>query len=302
VVTGWNIDGFDIPYLYNRLCKLFDQKTAKKLSPWGLVRDKTVTIFNKPQQRFTLVGIANLDYIDLYKKYTYGLKESYTLDHIAYEELGERKLSYEEAGSLHKLYETDFQKYLDYNIRDVELVKRIDDKNKFIEIVLTVAYYAKINYNDVASPVKTWDVIAYNYLRSIGYVVPPKKFEHKLGAIAGAWVKDPITGKHEWVMAFDLASLYPNIIRQWNMGIDTLVTDHDYDLSDVNVESLLNNEIDTEFLQEQNLTLTPNKQLFRKDVKSFFSVLMERLYIKRKAWKIKCLMLRIVYKIMIRHQ
>lgn len=285
IVTGWNIDGFDIPYLYNRLVKLFDEKTARKLSPWNIIRDKQVFKFNQPQTQYTILGIANLDYIDLYKKYTYTDQESYSLDHIAYVELGERKLSYEEAGSLHNLYVTDKQKYFDYNIRDVELVQKIDDKNKFIDIVITVAYYAKINFNDVTSPVKTWDVLIYNYLRHKGYIIPPKAHSSKTEMIEGAYVKEPILGKHEWIMSFDLASLYPSLIRQFNMGMDTHLKDHNFDLSNVNVSNLLDQNFNTDFLLENELVLTPNGQLFSKDTKSFLSVLMEDLYIKRKNWK-----------------
>jgi len=229
VITGWNVEGFDIPYLVNRYARIFSVATAKEFSPWKRVNERKVKMqFGKEQIKYDVAGVAVIDYLALYKKFTYSAQESYKLDHIAYVELGDRKLSYEEEGSLHNLARVNYQKFIEYNIKDVEIVQRLDDKMKMLELVFTMAYDAHITFNDVFSPVKTWDAIIYNYLRKDNLVIPPQ--QHTGGdKYAGAFVKDPIRGFHDWVVSFDLASLYPHLIMQYSISAETIVEHKDID-------------------------------------------------------------------------
>mgnify|MGYP001211272341 FL=1 len=283
IVTGWNSRFFDIPYLINRIIRILGEKAANKLSPWGWFRENEVSLVgNRKMQVFDIVGISSIDYLDAYKKFTYVNRESYSLNHIAYAELGEKKLDYEEAATLHELYKTNFQRYLDYNVHDVVLVERLEEKMKLLEMIISLAYMAKCNFNDVFSPVKMWDCIIYNHLKDQQIVVPPKKHETKSEAYEGAYVKEPNIGRHKWVASFDLNSLYPHLIMQYNISPETLVSM--YPESGL-VEPLLNGEVDTKFLQEKNLTMTPNGSLYTRKKQGFLPALMEKMYTDRVKYK-----------------
>jgi DNA polymerase elongation subunit (family B) len=230
IVTGWNTKLFDIPYLVNRMMNLFTTNEYLEMSPWKLVRKRMIpTLGGREQISYDLDGIVQLDYFDLFKKFTwntYGQQESYKLDHIANVVLGERKLSYDEYGSLHSLYKHDFQKFIDYNIKDVELVDRLEEKLGIITLVMTMAYGAKTNLGDALGTTAIWDAIIYNELIAEGKVIPPKPPVAEVNnKIAGGFVKDPEVGAHDWVCSFDLNSLYPNIIVQYNMSPETLSDD-----------------------------------------------------------------------------
>ena len=226
IVTGWNTRLFDIPYLVNRINRLFPEEEAARLSPWKLIREKKVhTKMGQEATAYDLEGISQLDYYDLFQKFgvlTYGQQESFKLDHIAWSVLGEQKLSYEEYGNLHSLYREDYQKFIDYNIKDVELVDRLEEKMGLITLALTMAYKAKTNFNDAFGTTAIWDSVIYNELLKDNIIVPPKKTFSK-DTIVGGFVKEPKIGLHEWVTSFDLNSLYPNIIVQYNMSPETLV-------------------------------------------------------------------------------
>lgn len=225
IVTGWNTKQFDIPYLANRITRLMGEDEAKRLSPWGLIRQRKVhTKMGQDAIVYDIEGISQLDYYDLFQKFgklTYGEQESYKLDHIAYSVLGEKKLSYEEHGNLHTLYKNDYQKFIDYNIKDVELVDKLEEKMGLITLALTMAYKAKTNYSDTFGTTTIWDAVIFNALLKQDIVVPPKQNKAK-GSIVGGYVKEPVVGAHDWVTSFDLNSLYPNIIVQYNMSPETL--------------------------------------------------------------------------------
>lgn len=225
VITGWNVRFFDIPYLVNRTAKVLGLDMMKKFSPWGLVEHRTVTKRNKQEMTFELRGVQILDYLELFQKfgYTYGTQESYRLNHIAYVVLGERKLSFEESGSLKNLYVDDFQKYIDYNMKDVELVDRLEDKMGLITLAMTVAYKGGVNYQDTFGTTAIWESIIYRKLMSQKTVPAIELDRHVKTAFVGGYVKDVQTGMHDWVVSFDLNSLYPNIIVQWNMSPETLL-------------------------------------------------------------------------------
>jgi len=283
IITGWNSRFFDIPYLVNRIVKILGQKMANKLSPWGWYKENEINLFgNRKQQIFDLVGISSIDYMDVYKKFIYVNQESYSLNHIAYAELGEKKLDYSEYSSLHELYKTNFQKFVDYNVRDVVLLERLEEKLKLLEMIISLAYMAKCNFNDVFSPVKMWDCIIYNHLKDQQIVVPPKKHETKTEAYEGAYVKDPKIGRHKWVASFDLNSLYPHLIMQYNISPETLVGMHtEFGL----VDALLDKEFDVVFLKEKNLTMTPNGSLYSRKKQGFLPALMEKMYTDRVKYK-----------------
>lgn len=299
IVTGWNVEGFDIPYLVNRIRKVLGEDASKRLSPWNIVNERRIkNQHGLDQQLYDVMGISCLDYIALYKKFAPEGKsqESYRLDAIAHNEIGERKLSYDEYGNLHTLYKDNYQLFIEYNIRDVELVDRIDDKLKLIELALTLAYDSKTNYMDAFSQVRMWDAIIYNHLRKKNIVLDPIVRHSKDAAYEGAFVKDPILGMHKWVASFDLNSLYPHLIMQYNISPDTIIepenyrNDHRKILSNrVSVDSLLNMDVDLVCLTNLNCTVTPNGQFFTKERHGFLPEIMKTMYNDRSAYKKKAI-------------
>jgi DNA polymerase elongation subunit (family B) len=222
VITGWNTKFFDMPYLVNRINNVLSETYSKRLSPWSLVDRREVTIMGKSSQFYEIVGIQQLDYLDLYKKFTYSQQESYKLDHIAHVELNERKISYEEYGTLHSLYKNDYQKFIDYNIKDVELIERFEDKMGLITLCMTIAYKAGVNYVEAFGTTGIWDTFIYRTLDEQRIAVPPKEVNAK-AEYPGGYVKAPMVGKHNWVVSFDLNSLYPHLIMQYNMSPETVL-------------------------------------------------------------------------------
>ena len=285
IITGWNTEFFDIPYLYNRIMK-FSEKDVKRLSPWGNVYSRDVYTMGRTHQLIDISGVAHLDYFDLYRKFTYTSQESYRLDHIAFIELGEKKDDnpYE---TFKDWYTKDFQSFIEYNITDVELVDKLEDKMKLIELALTMAYEAKVNYIDVLGSTKYWDIIIYNYLKSKNIVIPQKIGQSdKDKKFEGAYVKEPQVGMHKWVMSFDLNSLYPHLIMQYNISPETLVSQNK--VPNMKVEKLLDKSYDTSVLNKHH-TMTPNGALFRTDKKGFLPQLMEDMYNTRTEYKRKML-------------
>ena len=280
IVTGWYIQSFDIPYLNNRITRLMGENTAKRLSPFRRIGERTTTIHNKQQVVFDLVGIAILDYIELYKKFTYSQQESFSLNHIAHLELGERKLDYSEVESLHQLYKTNFQKFIEYNIHDVELVDRIDAKMQLIDMALALAYDAKVNYNDVFTQVRMWDTLIHNELMEQNIVVPQNVHTSKDSQFAGAYVKDPLIGMHEWVVSFDLNSLYPHLIMQYNVSPETIVEGRHTSIS---IDNLLNNE----YQAQGEYCMAANGHYFKRDKQGFLPAMMQRMYDDRSLYKKK---------------
>jgi len=307
IITGWNVEQFDIPYLVNRITKIMSENEAKKLSPWNVINSKTLDLgMGRRGQGYSILGISTLDMITLYKKYASGgySQESYRLDNIAHVELGEHKISYEEFGTLHNLYKEDYQKFIDYNIKDVDLVDRIDDKGKFIELALTLSYDNKCNYEDVFAQVRMWDVICFHHLKSKNIVVPPIEKHEKEAAYVGAYVKDPIIGFHDWVASFDVNSEYPSVIMGSNISPETIVEFDSYSdamrsviASGVSVDKLLNQSIDTSFLKDENVCLTANGQFYRRDKQGFMPEMVEKMFADRKVYKKAMLEAQAAYEI-----
>ena len=239
VCTGWNIEGFDIPYILNRVTNVLNFDAARELSPFGIIDDRN--FMNDGNSRQDIVGVALYDYLSLYRKFTYTQQESYSLDNISSVELGEKKLDYSEYDGLFSLYKNDYQKFMEYNIKDVELVDRLEKKLGLIELGFAIAYDAKVNLIDCYTSVRMWDIIIHNYLLAKGVVVPSYTDHDKERQVEGAYVKDPQTGMHNWVVSFDLNSLYPHLIMQYNIGPDTY---HSHLPTKLGVQEIIDGKLD----------------------------------------------------------
>lgn len=283
-ITGWNCELYDIPYIAGRIDRILGEKETRRLSPWGNIRRREIVVKGRDQISYEISGVSILDYLDLYRKFTYTNQESYRLDHIAFVELGQKKLDHSEFDTFSEFYTKDWQKFIDYNIRDVELVDQLEDKMKLIELCLTMAYDAKVNYNDVFFQVRTWDAIIFNYLKKRNIVIPPKDKSLKNDKFAGAYVKEPVPGIYDWVVSFDLNSLYPHLIMQYNISPETLV---DEKHPQVTVDKILDEKINFELYK--NYSVCANGAMYRKDVKGFLPELMEKMYRDRVIFKKKML-------------
>ena len=297
IITGWNIEKFDIPYIINRMNRIFLTEHIKRLSPWGKVQEREILddkFGNDPIQVYEIYGVSTVDYIRLYKKHSSTPnQESYALDHIAFVELGERKLKYD--GTLSEFYHKDYQGYIDYNIHDVTLVNRINSKVALLELAMTLAYDNKVNFNDVFQQVRMWDSITNTHLYNKGIIVPPKEENKKDKQYTGAYVKEPRRGRYKWIASFDLDGLYPHLIMMLNMGPDTIT--NPMSISDefaqwwgeneskITIENLLEEKIDTSMLKKYNVCLSPNRQLFSTAKKGFLFELMDTMYADRKKFK-----------------
>ena len=292
VITGWNVKFFDIPYLMNRMRKLFDNDVINKMSPWNYINAERVQMGNKNVQYWNMLGITVLDFFDLYKKFTYVRRESYRLNYISRIELGEEKVE-NPYDTFKDFYTKDYQRFVEYNIQDVELVDKLEDKMRLIELCLTMAYEARVNYIDVFSQVRCWDTLIYNHLRQKNIIIPPRVEHDKNTKYEGAYVKDPSLGMHDWIVSFDLNSLYPHLIMQYNISPETFVGVQTHG---INVDSVLNEKANLDFAKEKNITIAPNGAMFRKDKQGFLPELMEKMYSERVIFKDQSIKAKIEYQ------
>mgnify|MGYP000856087310 CR=1 FL=1 len=289
-IGGWNIKGFDIPYLVNRIVAVFDVDTAKRLSPWKILKERRVANRGGWDEWFYPLGISILDYMLIYKKLTFVPRESYSLDYIAQMELGEKKLDYSEYENLNTFYRENHQKFMAYNVRDVTLVERLEDKLKLIELIFSMAYSFKCNYEDMLGSVKPWEVNIFNELIKDKIVFPPKSSfdDIEREELVGGFVKHPIVGMYDWVVSCDLNSLYPHLIRQYNISPETFRgkwLDATY-----TIPSILNENFpDKKYLEEVNFIASANRCLFTRDFDGLLPRLMEKLYDERTQFKKKML-------------
>ena len=291
IITGWNCYLYDIPYLCRRIDRVAGDKWVKSLSPWNKVSEREIVYMGRNQLAYDIMGVSCLDYLDLYKKFTYTNQESYRLDHIAFVELGQRKLDHSEFDTFKDFYTYGWQKYVEYNIKDVELVDRLEEKMKLIELAVTMAYDAKVNFEDVYSQVRMWDTLIYNFLKKDNIVVPPRKGSKKDDKYAGAFVKEPIPGLYDWVVSFDLNSLYPHLIMQYNISPETLLTQKH---PSATVDRLLEQTIDLSDLTDR--TVCANGAMYDISKMGFLPKMMQRIYEDRTIYKKKMLIAKQQYE------
>jgi len=287
VISGWNTKTFDTPYLVNRIRNILSETWVKKLSPWGFVKEQKIFgMGGRELQSYEIYGVSELDYMESYKKFTFKNHESYRLDHIANVELNQKKLDYSEVATLHELYKTDYQKFIEYNIQDVMLVDRLEKKMKLLELIMSLAFLSKCNFTDVFAQTRMWDCIIYNHLLKEKVVIPQKKRARKGDMYEGAYVKAPQKGRHNWIVSFDLNSLYPHLIMQYNISPETILSTWGDDMT---VNELLNKDFDTSIWKEKDITVTPNGSIYRRDKYGFLPNLMESMYNDRVKYKKKML-------------
>lgn len=280
VVTGWNSNRFDIPVLINRVTMLFGEESTKAFSPWGY---KTYQKEYMGNVEVKIPGIVLFDYIDVFKKfaYKYGNQESYKLDHIAYVVLKKKKHDYSEYEDLEDLRKNNHQKYIDYNIRDVDLIDQVEVQEGFIGIAFTIVYKAMCPLSAAFGTVVIWDSYIYSYLRARNIAVPPKNGHMSGGALVGGFVKEVLKGQHEDVASTDLDSLYPHLMMQYNMSPEMIV---DEVIPNVTVDDILDGK---KYDIPEDRCMAPTGQLFDKSSYGFIPQIIEDLYAERSEIKKK---------------
>ena len=282
VITGWNVQLFDMPYIIRRINRVIGEKESRLISPWKNVYCREIYIKGRRQIAYDISGIAVLDYLELYKKFTYTNQESYRLDHIAFVELGEKKLDHSEYDTFKEFYDNDWSKFVEYNIHDVRLVDRLDDKMKLLDLAITMAYDARVNFEDVYSQVRMWDNIIYVYLARQNIAIPPKRESNKDNQYVGAYVKEPKPGIYDWVVSFDLNSLYPHLIMQYNLSPETLLPGK---RPSAQIDRLLYKQEQLDDLK--GCTVCANGTLYDTTFQGFLPKLMEKIYKERTIYKKK---------------
>ena len=282
IITGWNIGLFDVPYLVNRISRILGEDAAKRLSPWKNVRHREIKMNDKTMSAYEIAGVTQLDYLDLYKKFTYNAPESYKLDHICKLELGVGKLE-NPYNTFKEFYTQDWNLFVEYNCIDAQRVNQLEEKMKLIELALTMAYDAKCNISDVYSAVRTWDCILYNHCWDQNVVVHPRDNSRPDRSIVGAFVQDPRPGQYDWVVSFDATSLYPSIIMQYNMSPETLMDDVNTlvtgDDMPAKVDRLLAKDVNIDHC------MSANGYYFRRDKKGLFPEIVAKLFKDRQDYK-----------------
>lgn len=279
IITGWFLASFDIPYLTKRMENVLGTHGAKLMSPWGMTVKRNLRRKERVLEVVEPLGVSVLDYFDLYKKFAPNPNQAAdSLNHIAEVELDEKKLDYSEYSTLHELYKYDYQKYVDYNIRDVYLVDKLEKKLGLINMSFGLAYDSRVNYIDVLSQVRMWENIIYGYFLNDKIVVPKQKHATSSG-YAGAHVKEPVPGLYEWVCSFDLNSLYPHIIRQWNISPETITNQK----LEFTVEDLIEERVIIQ--TEGNYSVAANGHTFNNDHEGFLPKILMEMYEERKKFK-----------------
>jgi DNA polymerase elongation subunit (family B) len=312
IITGWNIDFFDIPYLYNRISKVLGKKKGKALSPIGIVE------YNNRSRIYNLAGVTCLDYLPLYKKYSMGEEPSYTLDSIATKEVGKGKVKYD--GSLDDLFKNDINKFIEYNLNDVVLVKEIDDKLKYIELTRSICHKGHVPYSAIFASSRYLEGAILTYMKELGVIAPdkPVNIEDEVGddddeeedgnegKFAGAYVKPPVPGRYEWLTCLDATSLYPTTIMTLNISPETKIGKI-LDWGEINMMSKFNDKKQTkekyilqykngkekEFTKEELMTLISDKKyrvgangaLYTSENKGLIPAILEKWFQERNDFK-----------------
>lgn len=289
ILSGWYTDGFDVPYIINRCNKVVGQKKTNELSPWGMIKPKTIRSVRGDIESYDIVGVNHLDYQTAYLKFSGSRPENYKLDTVAFEELGEKKLDYSEYTSIKDLYKLDFAKYVRYNIQDVRILKKLNEKKNIISLIISMALEAKVNLLDVFKQTRLWDSNFYNYLLARNIVIPRMPETGDRRPFEGGYVKDTIPGRYKWCVSFDLDALYPHLIMWMNLSPETFVGQ-----VEVNIDHLIAGRDLPELrdAKKNDWAFSANGCYFRRDVRGFIPELMDKLYAERKAFKKEMLRLK----------
>lgn len=285
IMTGWNIIGFDVPYLVNRLTKVLGESQAAKLSPFHTYTTKVFSehTVQGDDTSYRILGITIFDYLELYKKFTRQTQEKYSLDHIAGVELNEAKLDYSGYKNLMDLWERNPQKYIEYNIHDVRLVEKLDDKMKYLFLAITIGYIGKVRMHEIFGQVKFWDNVVYNSLLEEGKQIPPQKHgDGNEDGIEGAYVKVPIPGLYKWLASLDLTSLYPSILMALNMSPETLVQEA---TDDAILDKLIEMSYNTDIARQKNMTFAANGSGYSRDHVGLMPAVTAKMFASRSAYK-----------------
>lgn len=297
IISGWNSEGFDIPYLINRINRILGEEWSKKLSPFGIIRDRLVPKFkNSPLKKkvYDIVGVSHLDYLLVYRKLAPTQLEQYKLDFVANYELGTGKVDYKEYKTLNELYLKNPQKFVSYGLRDTKILFEMNNKLKYLELIALIAYYSKTNYEDVFKNTRIWDSLIYNYLLERHIIVDSfansdadehdlddEEIEEKNKKIAGGHVKIPIVGRYNNGASIDALSLYPHLIMTWNISPDVF-----HSKVNVDIKDLLNGK--NKYLEEcknLNLSLCGNGSRFKKNKQGFLARMMQEMFELRNQYK-----------------
>jgi DNA polymerase elongation subunit (family B) len=297
VLTGWNVKLFDIPYIIGRARLFFDDKEIQSWLPFNLMKERETNIGGTDYRLFEFPGYTTLDYMDLYKKFSGTSQESYALNFIAKAELDEQKLDYAEYGSLREFYTKDFQRFAEYNIQDVELVEKLDNKLRLIDLAVSIAYEAKIPFDVVFFATRIWGTICCDYLLRKDIIPPIQTSYAKDDQFVGAYVKDVAPGLYKNVVSFDATSLYPSIIMGWNISPETCIK-KDASLSADDFLRSKRKDIPNFVKQasDQNACLSCNGSMFTNNIRGFIPILIERTFNQRKEAKNKMLELEKEYE------
>lgn len=291
IITGWNIEQYDIPYLVNRITRVLGKDFARKLSPWNILKKRLIPTPRGDVNAYDLFGIVILDYLPLFKKFSDKKPENFKLNSVAHLVLNETKTDYSQFKGLNDLYKKDFKTFIDYNINDVGLIVRIEESENLIDLAVNIAMSAKINIIDVFKQTRIWDAIIYNFLLDKKVIIPKRKpTGQDAEKIAGGAVRDPIPGLYDWAVSLDLTSLYPSLIMQYNIGPETLYKKIDEPPQNDLIHLRMEQDIEA-YIRNNNLSLAANGAMFRKDRRSFIATITESYFKRRKEYKDQQLLL-----------
>lgn len=287
VITGWYIDLFDMPYLVNRITRILGYDEARKMSPWGILSERKLVIRNKEHTIYTPLGVSVLDYIDVYKKFNKNQLEEYNLAFVSrHEKVPVPKIDWKQRfKSMMEFYEKDPQGFITYNIVDVDSIYEIERQNRFLELVFTIAYDAKVNLNDGMTSVLLWDIITHNHLMEEKIVVPPQKSHHYDVSIPGGHVKNIIPGMYSDVVSLDYESLYPHLIMAYNISVETFLGVSDFTIEKALAGNKIVNATDLSGKVWQNVSMCGNGAFYDRSRHGIFPRLMEIQFKKRKEYK-----------------
>lgn len=288
IITGWNIEEFDIPYLINRMNKILGEKITKELSPFcgdarNVIKEYNVKGAGKS---YRILGITTIDYLPLYKKYSTEKRESYRLDFIGETEVKEKKVDYSEYdNNLMRLMRENYDKFIIYNEQDVNLVEKIDNKLQFMMLAIKVALMTKSRFQEIFGTVKIWDNLVYNMLGKDNIQIPPTKYYDDDGeSFVGAYVKEPQPGAYDWVVSLDLTSLYPSIVRMYNMSPETICQQAQGNIGWMMSMKGMDKSLTADLIPN-NLVMAANGSTYKKGVKGILPEAMAMLFNERKRYK-----------------